>query len=305
MCWDFSTGGFDYELSGLRIRSHIALPELLRVDRSGQPDVIVRGGRFDATAAEPGLSVVDGGLLLTVPDVATYFISRGREIVIDPRAGVPEQNVRLYLLGSAMGALLHQRGLLPLHANAVEIHGHAIAFAGESGMGKSTLAAWFHDQGYRVLSDDVTVIHGIEAGHPAVYPSVRRLRLWRDALIASDRSPADYEPSFSGDPLFDKFDVPLMTDDERSACPLAIVIVLDYGDPTLEALEGVAAAEALFAHTYRGSIVGQLGTAELHWQAVTRLLPQIRTYRWSRPRALDSLDAQCATLMAQVAELGG
>ena len=71
---------------------------------------------------------------------------------------VPDANIRLYLLGSAMGVLLHQRGLLPLHANAVEIDGKAFAFMGASGSGKSTLAAWFHDHGYRIIADDVCAV---------------------------------------------------------------------------------------------------------------------------------------------------
>ena len=80
------------------------------------------------------------------------------EIVAEPRQGVPDSNVRLFLLGSAMGALLHQRGLLPLHTNAVEVGGRAFAFMGKSGAGKSTLAAWFHDRGFRIVADDVCVV---------------------------------------------------------------------------------------------------------------------------------------------------
>jgi hypothetical protein len=79
--------------------------------------------------------------------------------------------------------------------------------------------------------------------------------------------------------------------------------VLDYGDAAFEPLTGVDAAEALFAHTYRGGIVGKLGTAELHWQAVTRLLTQIQVYRWCRPRALDAIGAQCTSLLAELPEL--
>ena len=67
----------------------------------------------------------------------------GNRISFSPAAGAEETAVRLYLLGTCMGALLFQRKLLPLHGSAVVINGKAYAFVGDSGAGKSTLAAAF------------------------------------------------------------------------------------------------------------------------------------------------------------------
>jgi len=63
--------------------------------------------------------------------------------------------VRLYLLGSAWGALCYQRDLLVLHASAVRVDGRAVAFCGRPGMGKSTLAAWLAESGHALVSDDL------------------------------------------------------------------------------------------------------------------------------------------------------
>ena len=132
----------DYTVFGLRIRSEIDLPELHPAEGDSQPDVVVRKGRVARPDnPRPGIEVLDGALLLTIPDVAHFSITGGNEIVVEPGSEVPERNVRLFLLGSAFGALLHQRGLLPLHANAIEVDGRAVAFMGKSGAGKSTLAA--------------------------------------------------------------------------------------------------------------------------------------------------------------------
>src|SRR5689334_10832799 len=106
---------FEYNVFGLQVRSEIPLPGLLP-GASGEPgDVTVRVGRISEDQRRPGLYRTGGALLLVVPDVARFLIAEGREITVEPAADAPESNVRLYLMGSAFGALIHQRGLLPLH----------------------------------------------------------------------------------------------------------------------------------------------------------------------------------------------
>jgi hypothetical protein len=141
----------DYEVFGLKIRSEIPLPELQPMENPNDPDVTIR--RSPVAAWRNGLEKWDDALVLAVPEVGRYRIEGGDEILVDQDRGAPDRNLRLFLLGSAFGALLHQRGLLPLHANAVQIDGKAVAFMGASGAGKSTLAAWFYDQGYRIIAE--------------------------------------------------------------------------------------------------------------------------------------------------------
>ena len=124
---------------------------------------------------------MEGGALLVVDKTARYFVADGSRIVVQPEEGASSRNVRLFLLGSAFGLLLHQRGLLPLHANAVEIDGRAVAFAGGPGAGKSTLAAWFSDRGFALIADDVAVID-FEGKTPIIQPGLPRLRLWERAI---------------------------------------------------------------------------------------------------------------------------
>ena len=170
-----------YRLFGLHLCSALDLPELCSDTLGGDPDVHIRMTRSDVTDSEASL-VIDG--------IARFAVRNGNEIIVSPEPGVPERNVRLYLLGSAMGILLHQRGLLPLHANAIEIDGKAVAFMGPSGSGKSTLAAWFHDQGYCVIADDVLVVRFDQEGQAQACAGLPRLRLWKDVLEATGRRPA-------------------------------------------------------------------------------------------------------------------
>src|SRR5574340_1151913 len=91
-----------------------------------------------------------------------------------------EQTVEHLYLNQVLPLALSMQGKLVFHASAVEIGEVAVAFMGESGKGKSTLAASFATHGYRFLTDDGLVIEAEDEGHRIV-PSHPSLRLWQDS----------------------------------------------------------------------------------------------------------------------------
>jgi hypothetical protein len=288
-------GWSDYSVFGLRVRSQLSLPELFAVDGEGIADVTIRVGPIDETQQEEGLHSVDGALLFVAPDAGRYRIANGSEILVECRAGAPARNVRIYLLGSAFGALLHQRGLLPLHANAVQIERKAVAFMGASGEGKSTLAAWFHDRGYRIIADDVCVVGFDEAGQAYAAPGLPRLRLWSEALEFTGRQSAGLERSYVGaHDSFDKFDIPVQpAAAARSDVPLAAIYVLDRAERfSIAELRGIEAADAVYANTYRGSYVLAASTHQGHWQSALGLVRNTPVFGVSRQWDLTKLDEQ-------------
>lgn len=251
-----------YRLFGLVIDSVIKLPELRDGDHDAPADLTIDVGAIPRCEGDP---LDPLSQLLEIDDVARYLVRDGTSITIDPAACANDADTRLFLLGTAMGIVLHQRGLMPLHANAIEIDGSAVAFMGPSGYGKSTLADWFTRQGYRMVADDVCAIR-LEGGVPMVEPGIPRLRLWEDALVARGSTTDGLTRSFSGDPATRKFDFPLPVEaGTAAALPLAAVYLLDRGPSLrLEPLSGLAAAQALFAHTYRGEYVRDAGSPRGH-----------------------------------------
>lgn len=272
----------------------------------GAPDVRITAGPTGAVDGAQGVTVDGVDLVLTITGIARFTVRGGSEIRVEADPSASARNVRLYLLGSVFGALLHQRGLLPLHANAIVIDGRAFAFTGASGAGKSTLAAWFVDRGYRILSDDVCVV-GFDAGGfdgrgaAVAQPGLPRLRLWRDALDRGGRDAADYHRSFDE---LDKYDVPTAAD--LSPMPLAAVYRLGRGDGgDIARLTGMAAVEALVANTYRGAIVAQIeGGTRRHLAACVALARAVPVFAAERAWGFDRFEAEAARLEAHALGLG-
>lgn len=280
---------FHYHLFGLHLESELDLPELRAVETSRHPDVRISLVALPPPNGRGDELVVDGNRAsFFIDGVAQYEMRSGQVISVDPQPGSDSRNIRLFLLGSAMGVLLHQRGHLPIHANAVEIDGQAIAFMGPSGAGKSTLAAAFHDCGHRVIADDVCAIGFDREGFAVANAGIPRLRLWEDALTASGRAARDYVPSFSGDDRYRKFDVPTA----GTNVPLRLSAIVELADgkkSELTRLTGVDAVNALFANTYRGTFVTSAGDAKAHWQTCLRLVESVPIFRLHRPKIVAAI----------------
>lgn len=148
-------------------------------------------GRHDT----PFLQMARGDLRLTVEGIGRFWITDGERIAWQRAdAGVSDQDIRTFLLGSAVGALLIQRGMLVLHGNALEKDGQAIVCLGHSGAGKSTLAYALMQQGWRLLADDLVAV----TAEGMVLPGIPRIKLWHDAAKAFGLDPAALPPIREG-----------------------------------------------------------------------------------------------------------
>jgi len=182
----------DYLLCGWRVRSELPLPELLAWagDAEAPPDIhICRGELPDRleTAVNPGNHLMmvgpDGEVLLHIPGLVKILVVDGCSVTVQVLRR-EDPGWRLFLLGSALAYLCHQRGVFPLHAACMVVKGRAIAIAGASGYGKSTLALALSRRGHQLLSDDVTVLApAVPAGsRPLILPAFPRLKLWLDSV---------------------------------------------------------------------------------------------------------------------------
>jgi hypothetical protein len=184
-----------YFAYGLRIRSALALPELTPGAGlpAGSEDVTIRFGPVQPLPSPLdrsgfGFWAAGDDACHVLDKVGAFLVRGGHEIVVDAAPGVEDRVLRLSVLGPALGLLLHQRGFLVLHASVVARSGDALAFLGNNGWGKSTIAAALHAKGYDLVVDDVAAI-AIDEGQPRVLPGFPQVKLWPEAATLLGEDP--------------------------------------------------------------------------------------------------------------------
>ena len=177
-----ASAGFFYGAFGLTIHSEIELPQLPPGDPAARADLDRRIGEVESSLhSEVGYR---RGRLF---DDFRYEATDGREVVIEPLPGASPHNVADGIMSRVLTIVAYQRGVLPLHASAVELDGRVIAVSGLSGAGKSTFAALLVARGGRVVADDMLVLGGEGA---LAWPGAAGLKLSSLSLGRIGRTPA-------------------------------------------------------------------------------------------------------------------
>ncbi|MGH9968594.1 MAG: hypothetical protein ACREBG_12310 [Pyrinomonadaceae bacterium] len=117
-------------------------------------------------------------------DLADFVISI-EERVIDCfyQSICSVETVTHLLIDQVLPRLVYQQGRLVLHASAVLGPNGVIAFLGDTGWGKSTIAASLCSYGFPHLTDDCLLLV-VENGQLMAIPSYSGFRLWSDSISA-------------------------------------------------------------------------------------------------------------------------
>lgn len=257
-----------YRAFGLNLHSALPLPELLPGDASA-PDIEIGVGEVPQAlpeAVHEGVryQAAPGRLLLRIDGIARYLVEAGSRITVQADRGADEGAVRLFLLGVALGALLHQRGDLVLHGSAVVAGDAAVGFLGRSGIGKSTLAMELGRRGHAILTDDLCVVRPGPDGVLCAVPGYPQSKLWPDSLSRLELSP-DALPRLRR--ALEKRAVLLGSSFGAEARPLTRLYLLRTNpkeEIALHPLDGVAKFDGLRHETYRMRFVGGMGTRGAH-----------------------------------------
>ncbi|MFX3632364.1 MAG: aldolase [Candidatus Pristimantibacillus sp.] len=280
-----------YSAFGLRISSDIELPELLFMGEHSHNEtvdaVIELADLTDIiNEFEPGKYYYykDDYVLIVLPDTASYRIVNGQRIQVMPVAGVDARDYRIYLLGVCAAILLFQRRTVPLHGSSVIIDGKAYAIVGDCGAGKSTLAAAFLREGYKLLSDDIVAVTIDEkTGTPIAHPGFPQQKLWQQSLNYFSMESDQYKQVMVD---MDKYSIPVMEQFHKESLPLAGIFELDKADivsVSIKPLTHLERIQLFQYHTYSVELLSNMGLEQWHFSFAANTAFVVPFYQLRRP----------------------
>jgi hypothetical protein len=268
---------FYYSIFGLNFFSEIELPMLNAMAKPSNIDVTIQLGNTPETLENPTDERVtyqakEGEFLMYFKfNPVRFYIKNGNSITIETGDSEDWDFVRLFLLAPVVGALLHQRRVIPLHAGGVVIEGEAVLFSGHSGAGKSTTTAAFKEKGYQLMADDVAVIHNNEMGSPIVEPGVPFVKLWKESFEVLEKEvPTEGRIREK----IEKYFVPI-EDIAPSALPIKRIYILEKSnlvtEPQIKNLSSIETVHQLRLGTYRYYFLIGLGGENEHFKMAFNL----------------------------------
>lgn len=311
---------YRYGVYGVSLHSDLPLHYPALRTPGGPPDVAIRRvgapalhsllngttPRATATWCEHA-ALADGSTYLRCPDLADFVLSAdGRQILYCAATGVSAESWQTYLLGQVISFALVTQGIEPLHATAVIVDGRAIAFLGESGQGKSTLAAAFVRHGHRLLTDDLLVLSADRAGVLA-HPGPGRIKLFPKEARRLLGSGAAGVPMNA---LTAKLVIPLEPSQVQDATvPLGALYVLrsperpaDARAIRVSALRSRDAFLQLMKHTFNRIVVAP-ERLERQFESAARLASRVPIRRLSYTRGLARLPGVRDAVLADLTRL--
>lgn len=286
---------YSYTAYGLDIHSAFSLPELI-ASAKDTADVFIKTEKFNWSP--PAINnegtyfhVTSKEAYLFWDNVGTFIVRDGKEIIINPRPDVEQSIIRLPLFGTVMAVLLHQRGFLVLHASAVSLGDSAIAFIGDKGQGKSTMAATLYGLGHNLIADDVVAVDFDSTGSPRVVSSFPLMKLWPEAAIATLGD--DPQTLAKIHPQVEKRSRSISERFVKASLPLERVYTLTHGGVSvIKSLPPQEAIKELIRNSYMARFGKQFlqgHEAAWHFHKCIKLANNIPVLNLERPRNLDLL----------------
>ena len=230
------------------------------------------------------------GYLLRFPGLADFEVSiDGSKVVAYPTKGTDEATIEHLYINQLVPLALSRQGQPAFHASVVTFGGGAIAFLGQSGTGKSTLAASFALSGEMFLTDDALLVEESDDGC-RVRPSHASLRLWNDsveAIVGNDIQTAG--------PISYSDKAQLLAGEALAFCnesqPLAGAYVLEQNDVSsvlIRELTGLDRYMAWLGNSFLLDVVDNDLLAR-HFDWTHRISGKVPTFALDFPRDYDIL----------------
>lgn len=248
---------------------------------------------------------VESYYLIRFPSLADFHVSAdGKSVASWACPGVTEQTLRHLYLNLILPMALERQGKWVFHASAIDSPAGALVFVGESGRGKSTLAASFALAGHPFLTDDALVLEPWGQGY-LVQPSHPSIRLWEDSRSTLVGENAELAPAVQ---YTDK--ARLLSGKALRFCldarPLRCMYFLGNDDVDEVSIQPIAPSEALIALVRNSFVLDIESGASLsaNFNRIVEILDSSTYFRLDYPRSFDALPLVRAAILEHASAYG-
>ena len=278
-----------YIAYGLNIESELELPNLITAPFNAQnsgTDVYIKQGDIskagltDAKLVKPNSQANQHQLWLDVPNTGRFLIENGTNITVESHLTADILSIQTHLLSSCIGAIIHQRNELIFNGCAVVKDGVAMLFLGNSGEGKSVLAAHAVKRKMQVLSDDLIRIDSNRLAQPG--PPF--IKLWKDSIAKLELENTNHLKQVR--PQIEKYIFPLNEALYSQPIEVKYIFLLsshNKGTFEFEELSGLEKFQPLKNHMYLQHLVNIVDNRTGNLKQLAQLSNQVRLQRLIYP----------------------
>lgn len=240
---------------------------------------------------------VEAGYLLRFPEMAEFTVSREGEVLgVEALNGTSQATLDHLYLNQVLPLAMSRQGRLMFHGSAVEVGDGAAAFLGESGRGKSTIAAAFATRGAGFLTDDGLRVERV-GSELLAYPSHPSIRLWDDSQNALVGDAVRLAPEVEYTTK-----ARILADETIRFCdqprPLRRVYFLDDDGAAKPSIKRLTPSEALVELTKHSFLldIEERDLIASHFENLVKLVEVPVFRRLDYPRKYEELDAVRAAI---------
>lgn len=296
------TSGYRYYAYGLHIFSEKSILEFSPNSEEPQMDVSIH---WRSSSFSPDYSTQDWQFecgaqqaTLCFRGVGIFHIPDDRTIIVTVEEQADNRMVERYLCGVVFAVLLYLRGLLVFHAACVAFNKcEAVAFIGDSGAGKSSLAALIHLQGHPCLNDDVTPIK-FASGRIVAVPGIPYVKVDRDFV---QRHQIPFGKTCIVHPNEEQVYLSLEPQVPQAPVDIRALVFLNPG--ATNCLQPISARQAMIetiCYTLPARLLLQPGSRE-HFLQISHLAQSVPAYTLTRNLQADSREQLLAMVLREFA----